>query len=217
MATPSYVPRGGPRPRRAAPPARPAPPATNWPMPPAPTGPPPVGAVPPPTSGQPPPATNGPVPPFRSSPLPAMPIGTPATQPGFKPGRAMPPGTYPSPGRTMPAGPGGLRPQMPGLAPGGGYGPSERRPGARPQWGGGRRYNPGQYQPPAQWGGRAPQLNRQQQQMRMMPQGMRQAYNNRPMTQQSPGIQPMAPPTQRGKPAASRVNLQGNQLNRFRY
>jgi hypothetical protein len=83
----------------------------------------------------------------------------------------------------------------------------------------GQRYNPGQYQPPPQWGGRvpqggqpAPQLNWQQQQMSMMPQAMRQNYNNAAVTQQPQTMQPQAPPTQRGRPVGSRVNLQRNQF-----
>lgn len=62
-----------------------------------------------------------------------------------------------------------------------------------------------------------PQMNEQQQQMANMPAAMRQMYNNRPVTKQAQPMQAPSPPTQRGRAVASRVNLQGNQLNRFRY
>ena len=244
------------------PPMRAAPQVKSWDGAPGPSA---LPATPPPMSAQPSPYTPAPNYQRPGQPPPTM-SAQPAPMPQFREGRPMPPGIYPSPGRTMPGqppGPGGPngqvamqppqqvtgpRPQpgpapwnpsmgtppprwnpmraLPGqqmpdnvygrpapvrgqrpptqLAPGGGYGPSERRPGAPAQWGGG-------YRPPPR------ELNWQQMQMQNMPPGMRQAYNNRPMTAQPQGMQPMAPPTQRGRPAASRVNLQGNQLNRFKY
>jgi len=144
-----------------------------------------------------------------TGPRPSMPPqwgGGPLPTNDFRMGRGFPGGPpIGAPGQFRPPPQWGQRPPMRGnpLAPGGGYGPSERRPGAPPQWGGG-------YRPPPR------QLNDQQMMMKNMPPGMRQAYNNRPMTAQPQGMRPMAPPTQRGRPAASRVNLQGNQLSRFR-
>jgi len=173
--------------------------------------------------------------------------------------RPMPPGSYPTGGRTdysatrpypssVPSNNATTRPMpfnpatswagrpAPGRLPPAAPVPTRdpRRGAPAPQWmpvpaaaaprGGPVR--PAPYVPPGQWGGRAPQvangwrpqqgqLNWQQQQMRTMPPAMRQMYNRRPVTAQPQAMQQQGLPTQRGLPVASRVNLQGNQLNRF--
>lgn len=75
-----------------------------------------------------------------------------------------------------------------------------------------------QWRPPVKPAVRAQRpLNWQQQQMRMMPQQMRQAYNRQPMTAPIPNMGAPASPTMRGQPVASRVNLQTNQFGKPRF
>ena len=95
------------------------------------------------------------------------------------------------------------------------------------QWGGANDPRQSRGAPPPQMGagfpggppigGRPPPqtgrpLNQQQQQMRMMPAAMRQAYNKQPVTPQTQTMRPQGMPTMRGQPAGSRVNLQRNQM-----
>ena len=60
--------------------------------------------------------------------------------------------------------------------------------------------------------GKQGRLNWQQMKMRSMPPGMRQMYNGRPMTAPPNMNYSPAPPTRRGQPVGSRVNLMRNQF-----
>jgi hypothetical protein len=155
--------------------------------------------------------------PMRPYPVPAPMQTNPAIQYGFKP---VPPGP-----------PGQMRRPVPVA--------NQQQQPPQPQW---QQQMAMQQQPQSQWQqqmamqqqrqqpqwsrsgqmamqrGAPHMLNAQQQQMKMMPQGMRQMYNGRPMTPQRPpdmGYRPSM--TMRGQPVGSRVNLQRNQFGSNNY